>query len=92
MKRYVEAEDRSQSTLFLKRLDDYIAEDNPVREVCFHPIRTEPPKSPPETGASPSDQDLAQPSVLGRAAWQADRMELADTEDAVVGLRTHPEK
>jgi hypothetical protein len=72
MKRYVEAEDRSQSTLFLKRLDDYIAEDNPVREICFHPIRTDPPKSPPETGASPADQDLAQPSVLGRAAPDAD--------------------
>jgi transposase len=31
MKRYVEGEDRSQATLFPERLDDYIAEDNPVR-------------------------------------------------------------
>jgi phthalate 4,5-dioxygenase oxygenase subunit len=31
MKRYVEGEDRSQSTLF--SLDDYIAEDNPVRAI-----------------------------------------------------------
>jgi transposase len=31
MKRFVEGEDRSQSTLFPERLDDYIAEDNPVR-------------------------------------------------------------
>lgn len=30
MKRFIEGEDRSQSTLFPKRLDDYIAEDNPV--------------------------------------------------------------
>src|SRR5450631_964297 len=33
MKRYVEAENRSQSTLFPESLDDYIAEDNPVRVV-----------------------------------------------------------
>ncbi len=31
MKRFVEGEDRSQSTLFPEHLDDYIAEDNPVR-------------------------------------------------------------
>jgi transposase len=33
MTRFVEGEDRSQSTLFPERLDDYIAEDNPVRVV-----------------------------------------------------------
>jgi len=33
MKRYVEGEDRSQSLLFPESLDDYIAEDNPVRVV-----------------------------------------------------------
>ena len=33
MKRLVEGEDRSQSTLFPERLDDYICEDNPVRVV-----------------------------------------------------------
>lgn len=33
MKRFVEGEDRSQSTLFPERLDDWIAEDNPVRVV-----------------------------------------------------------
>ena len=33
MKRYVEGENRSQSTLFSESLDDYIAEDNPVRVV-----------------------------------------------------------
>jgi transposase len=33
MKRYVEAENRSQSTLFPESLDDYIAADNPVRVV-----------------------------------------------------------
>src|SRR6185369_8494256 len=33
MKRYVEGEDRSQSTLFPERVDDYIAEDNPVRVI-----------------------------------------------------------
>jgi transposase len=33
MKRYVEGENRSQSTLFPESLDNYIAEDNPVRVV-----------------------------------------------------------
>jgi transposase len=33
MKRFVEGEDRSQSMLFPERLDDYIAEDNPVRAI-----------------------------------------------------------
>src|SRR3989454_9355199 len=33
MKRFVEGEDRSQSSLFPERLDDYIAEDNPVRAI-----------------------------------------------------------
>ena len=33
MKRFVEGEDRTQSTLFPERLDDYICEDNPVRVV-----------------------------------------------------------
>ena len=33
MKRFVEGEDRGQSTLFPERLDDYIADDNPVRVI-----------------------------------------------------------
>jgi len=33
MKPFVEGEDRSQSTLFPERLDDYVGEDNPVRVV-----------------------------------------------------------
>src|SRR3977135_927899 len=33
MKRYVVGQDRSQSTLFPEVLDEYIAEDNPVRVV-----------------------------------------------------------
>lgn len=33
MKRFVEGANRSQSTLFPERLDEYIAEDNPVRVV-----------------------------------------------------------
>ena len=34
MKRFIEGEDRSQSTLFPEHLDDYIAEDNPVRVIA----------------------------------------------------------
>ena len=33
MKRFIEGENRSQSTLFPEALDDYIAEDNPVRVI-----------------------------------------------------------
>jgi transposase len=33
MKRFIEGEDRSQSTLFPEHLDDYIVEDNPVRVI-----------------------------------------------------------
>jgi transposase len=33
MKRFIEGEDRSQSTLFPERLDDYLAEDNPIRVI-----------------------------------------------------------
>jgi hypothetical protein len=33
MKRFVAGEDRSQSTPFPERLDDYVAEDNPVRVI-----------------------------------------------------------
>ena len=43
MKRFVEGADRSQSTLFPERLDDYIAEDNPIRvlEVFIHELDPE---------------------------------------------------
>jgi transposase len=33
MKRFIEGEGRSQSVLFPERLDDYVAEDNPVRAI-----------------------------------------------------------
>src|SRR3954453_17185061 len=33
MTRFVVGDDRSQSTLFPERLDDYLAEDNPVRAI-----------------------------------------------------------
>jgi hypothetical protein len=33
MKRFIESEDQSQSTLLPEHLDDYIADDNPVRVI-----------------------------------------------------------
>jgi transposase len=33
MKRFIEGEDRSQSTLFPEHLDEYVSEDNPVRVI-----------------------------------------------------------
>jgi len=59
MKRFIAGEDRSQSTLFPERLNDYIAEDNPVRvvdvfvdeldlkEVGFDGIEPKSPADPP---------------------------------------------
>ena len=35
MKRFIEGESRTQSTMFPERLDDYIDEDNPVRVIDF---------------------------------------------------------
>jgi hypothetical protein len=43
MTRFVVGEDRSQSTLFPERLDDYLTEDNPVRAIdVFVDQRLEP--------------------------------------------------
>ncbi|MFQ5549458.1 MAG: transposase, partial [Woeseia sp.] len=33
MSGFIEGQDRSQATLFPERLDDYVAEDNPVRVI-----------------------------------------------------------
>ena len=33
MSGFIEGEDRNQTTLFPERLDDYVAEDNPVRVI-----------------------------------------------------------
>ena len=33
MKRFIEGQDRSQSTLFPERLEDWVSEDNPVRVI-----------------------------------------------------------
>jgi transposase len=33
MSRFIEGEDRRQATLFPERLDDYVAEDSPVRVI-----------------------------------------------------------
>jgi len=41
MKRFIEGENRFQSTLFPESLDDYIAKDNAVRN-RFNPIQQDP--------------------------------------------------
>ena len=33
MKRFIEGADRSQSTLFPERLEDWVSEENPVRVI-----------------------------------------------------------
>jgi transposase len=60
MKRYVEAENRFQSTLFPESLDDYIAEDNPVRVVDVFVD---------ELDLKQLDFEGAEPEATGRPAY-----------------------
>ena len=60
MKRFIEGEDRSQSTLFPEHLDDYIAEDNPVRVIDVFVD---------ELDLSELGFEGAQPEVTGRPAY-----------------------
>jgi len=60
MKRFIEGEDRSQSTLFPEHLDDYIAEDNPVRVIDVFVD---------ELDLSALGFEGTQPEVTGRPAY-----------------------
>ena len=60
MKRFIEGVDRSQSTLFPERLDDYIAEDNSVRAIEVFVD---------ELGLDQLGFDGMQPEATGRPAY-----------------------
>jgi transposase len=60
MKRFIEGEDRSQSTLFPERLDDYIADDNAVRVVDAFVDRLD---------LAELGFERAEPSATGRPAY-----------------------
>src|SRR6185295_1681807 len=60
MKRYIEGEDRSQSILFPERLEDYIAEDNPVRAIDVFVD---------ELDLGKLDFDGMRPEITGRPAY-----------------------
>lgn len=60
MKRFIEGEDRNQSTLFPERLDDYIAEDNPVRVIDVFVD---------ELDLGRLEFERAEPKVTGRPAY-----------------------
>ena len=60
MKRFIEGEDRNQSTLFPECLDDYIAEDNPVRVVDVFVD---------ELDLGPLGFERIEPKVTGRPAY-----------------------
>jgi len=64
MKRFIEGEDRSQSTLFPEHLDDYIAEDNPVRVIDVFVD---------ELDLSALDFEGMQPEVTGRPGYTRPR-------------------
>ena len=61
MKRFIEGEDRCQSTLFPERLDDYIAEDNAVRVVDAFINKLD---------LKQLGFDRAEPSATGRPGYQ----------------------
>ena len=65
MKRFVEGEDRSQVTLLPECLDDYIAEDNPIRVVD---VFVE------ELGLRELGFEGAEPSATGRPAYHPARL------------------
>ena len=60
MKRYIEGEDRSQSILFPESLEDYIAEDNPVRAIDVFVD---------ELDLGKLDFDGMHPEITGRPAY-----------------------
>jgi transposase len=60
MKRYIEGEDRSQSILFPENLEDYIAEDNPVRAIDVFVD---------ELDLGKLDFDGMHPEITGRPAY-----------------------
>ncbi len=60
MKRFIEGEDRNQSTLFPECLEDYIAEDNPVRVVDVFVD---------ELDLGPLGFERIEPKVTGRPAY-----------------------
>ena len=69
MKRFIEGEDRSQVTLLPECLDDYIAEDNPVRvvEAFVSPPKFEPTAPQVETQLVPGHFNT-EPPVFERVA------------------------
>ena len=62
MKRFIEGENRSQSTLFPESLDDYIAEDNAVRVVDAFVNKLD---------LKQLGFDRAEPSATGRPGYQS---------------------
>ena len=60
MARFVVGDDRSQSTLFPERLDEYLGEDNPVRAIDVFVD---------ELGLQELGFDGAQPAVTGRPSY-----------------------
>jgi transposase len=80
MKRYVVGQDRSQSTLFPEALDDYIAEDNPVRVVDVFVD---------ELDLKDLGFEGAEPEATGRTAYHpATRLLKSTTGCALVRLLT----
>jgi transposase len=65
MKRFIEGEDRNQSTLFPECLEDYIAEDNPVRVIDVFVD---------ELDLGPLGFGRIEPKVTGRPAYHPSMM------------------
>ena len=61
MKRFIEGENRFQSTLFPESLEDYIADDNPVRVIDAFVDRLD---------LKQLGFDRAEPSAIGRPAYE----------------------
>jgi transposase len=81
MKRFIEGDERSQVTLLPECLDDYIAEDNPVRvvdvfvdELRLHDLASKGPNRPRRAGRRTTQQSYSRSTstAISTASNRAD--------------------
>ena len=81
--RFVVGDDRSQSTLFPERLEDYLSEDNPVRAIEVFAISliwpggraSEARSNPGENAPSPPDRS---PFIRHEKSWIATHFQMKE--------------
>jgi len=96
MKRFIEGDERSQITLLPECLDDYIAEDNPVRvvDVFVDELKLLERCDTDATAADVAARALAAAGCMACASWVSDKVESSTEPDApdfaVLDVGLHP--